>query len=101
LSLPLELHLGLGQLGFVGPDEVLLEPLVDDEHALFDNVWVVRRAVLAEQELENVDRNVVPDLDPANEILPDDLAFKELIGHTVEVVEFRCHQINPRDRRRT
>ena len=88
LALPLELRLRL--LGLVGSDEVLLQSLVDDLEAGRDRRRVVGRAVLAEQELKDVDGHVGADLDLADEVLADDPARERVVGQAVERVHRRA-----------
>ena len=88
LALLLELRLRL--LGLVGSDEVLLQSLVDHLEAGRDRRRVVGRAVLAEQELKDVDGDVGADLHLADEVLPDDPARERVVGQAVERVHRRA-----------
>ena len=93
--LPLALELGLRLLRLVGPDEVLLQSLVDDLEASRDRGGVVGRAVLAEQELEDVDGYVGSDLHLAHEVLPHDSTRESLIGGPIELIHRRFSQGSP------
>ena len=76
LALVLDDRLDLVRL--VGPDEVRGERVVDHPQPGVDGGRVVGRTVLAEQVLQDEDRDVGPDLDLADQILADDLAGEDL-----------------------
>ena len=64
--------------------------LVDDLEPGRDRGRVVGRAVLPEQELEDVDGHVGADLDLADEVLADDAAGEVPVGQLVEAVVGRA-----------
>jgi len=87
--LAFELHLGLGELGLIGPDEVVLQRLIDDHEALVDDLSVIGRAVLTQQKLEHVDGHVVPNLHTPNEVLAHDPPWEDVVRESVELLHLR------------
>src|SRR4051812_14512616 len=73
-------------LRLVGADEVRAQNLVDGVQPRLDRGRVVGRAVLPQEELQHVDRNVGADLDLADEILAHDPSGKRLVGLAIEGV---------------
>ena len=69
----------LDLLGFVGPDVVLGENLLDGLQAVLNDRLIVRGAVRAEQVLQHVDRNVRPFLDQLGQVFAHDLAGEVLV----------------------
>ena len=65
---------GLDLLGFVGPDVVLGQDLLDRLQPVLDHRLVVRGAVAPEQVFQDVDRDVRPFLDQLGQVLANDLA---------------------------
>ena len=83
----------LGQLGLVGTDEVLPQCLIDDSQPGLDRRRHVGGAVLAQQELQHVDRNVGAHLDLTDEVLAYDAPREGVVGEFVEPVELH-HRIS-------
>ena len=93
LRLPRSRIDGLDLLGFVGPDVVLGQNLLDRLQALLDHRLVVRGAVAAEQVFQDVDRHVRPFLDQLGQVLADDLAGEVPVEQVVQAgVECRWFQ---------
>ena len=87
---------GLDLLGFVGPDVVLGQDLLDRAQPVLDHRLVVRGAVAAQQVLQDVHRHVRPFLDQLGQVLANDLAgevpVQQVVQAGIERVGFRSHR---------
>ena len=87
---------GLHLLGFVGPDVVLGQDLLDRPQPVLDHRLVVRGAVAAQQIFQDVDRHVRTFLDQLGQVLANDLAgevpVQEIVQPGVRSVGFRSHR---------
>src|SRR5438034_1279657 len=78
---------GLDEFTLVGADDALGDRLLDLAEPLLDLLAVRGRAELAEQVLQNVDRDVEADLELLDEVLPHDAAGEYIEELPVEIVD--------------
>jgi hypothetical protein len=86
--------------GLVGTDVVVGKGVVDDLEPHLDRHPVGRRAVLAEEVLQDEHRDIGTDFDLAYQILADDLAREHAVHLVVECVSGRrgvvAHRLDPK-----
>ena len=76
-----------GQLRLVGPDEVVLQRLVDHHQPGLYRERIVGGTVLTQEELEHINGHVGPDLDLANKVLAYNPPGEGLDDCMVELVQ--------------
>ena len=87
---------GLHLLGFVGPDVVLGQDLLDRAQAFLDHRFVVRGAVAPQQIFQDVHRHVRTFLDQLGQVLANHLAgempVQEVVQPGIRSCVFRSHR---------
>ena len=71
-------QLGQDLLTFIRANKVICQNTLHLLHAGFNDCVIIGGTILAQKELQNIDRDIGPFLDLFGQILPDDLAIKVL-----------------------